>query len=541
MSIEIPKLIASIVLASGVVNIISGFWFKSFMRFFLLQNIFPLNFIHFSRTLTIIIGVFLIYLARGIWNRKERSWQLTIILLTASLLLHLIKGLDFEESVFTLLVILILVKYKAFFTVKSARLAYSEGVKNALYIFLALFAYSFFGFFALQGEFSHTVTFNNILKDYLFSIFGIGREVLIPLTRPAHWFSDSISTVGFIGISLIFASLFAPFTEQEKTTQEDLDAARKSVLNYGDNSSNYLSLMPDKNIYINPQKTCFVSYKASGDIAVVLGTAIGKQDKRKETLGIFNNHVKQLGLTPVYYNVEESDKKLLQKYNMRFVKIGEEAVINFDKFNIQTPQMKDIRYALNKFDRLGLTVDFYTLSKIPWSIMHDIDNLYNGWVNQKNSPPLTFSLNFYPFPVEDNAYAGVVYNKNRELLSAFSFFPYDGQRRLVLELMLRNQKAPNGTVEGALTKSIYNFKNLGYRSLSLGVAPLSNLGKKEKLLEEKALSFIFENTKRIYKYKSLFKFKKQFNPEWQHKYLAYPSIATIPKVAIALVRVHIQR
>src|SRR5512141_1424090 len=98
MYLEIPSVIAFVVFASGVVNIISGFWFKSFFRMLMLESVFPLNLIHFSRTLTIITGVFLIFLASGIWNRKERSWKLTISMVFLSFVLHLTKGLDFEES-----------------------------------------------------------------------------------------------------------------------------------------------------------------------------------------------------------------------------------------------------------------------------------------------------------------------------------------------------------------------------------------------------------------------------------------------------------
>jgi phosphatidylglycerol lysyltransferase len=299
--------------------------------------------------------------------------------------------------------------------------------------------------------------------------------------------------------------------------------------------------MPDKYFYMNPKKTCLISYRISGDIAVALGAVAGETKQKADTLNSFLDHMKKSGFTPVFYNVKEDEKKYFKKYGMRSLKIGEEAVIVFDNFDIQKPELKDIRYSLNKFDRLGLTMEYYPLSRIPWSLMHDIDVLYQGWVRSKKSPPLTFSLNYYPFPVEDKAYVGAVYDTNGILQAAFSFFPYDAQKRLVLELMLRNHKAPNGTVEGALTKSVFHFKDLGYTSLSLGVAPLSNLNKNEKLIDEKVLSFIFKNSKSIYKYKSLFEFKKQFNPIWEHKYIIYPNLASLPKVALALARVHITK
>ncbi len=516
MSINISHLIAVLIFLSGLLNILSGLFSKLPVRVQLIEDLFPLEIIHLSRTLVIIFGIFLIFLARGLWQRKNRSWWLSVIIVTFSIILHLIKRLDYKESIILLLSLAVLMFFKKLFIVKSSKIEILKSIKTSGVILFLLFIYSFFGFYALQGQFSNLVTGSNITKDYVFSIFGIGTDTLVPITRHAIWFEDSISSVGIISIGLIFTALFAPLIDKEKPTDEDKRLVRNLILEKATNSVSYFNLMSDKTYFFNKNRTCFLAYKIENNTAVVLGDPVGKTRDKLNTLHEFVNEMKTRGLSYTFYNTISTTIPLYKKLGMKLVKIGEEAVVYTSNFSIDTPEMKDVRYGVNRINKLGMKLFWYQLDQIPWSVLQNVDKLYRKWLVVKKIPPLSFSLGFYPFPLELKAYLLTVYSNKGEIHAAFSFYPYNKQKGMVLDLMMRSDNAPNGTIEGSIAHAIQHFKDAGYKEVNLGTAPLSNIGRKEKIMD-KAISYIFNNLNQFYGYKYLFNFKEKFGPSWHHK------------------------
>ncbi len=481
----------------------------------------------------------MIFLAGGLWNRKKRSWQISAFVLTLSIVLHLVKNFDYRASLFLLLILIILIVFRNLFIVKSATFGKASSIKTSLIILLLLFVYSFFGFFALQGQFKNPVSFKNISRDYLYSIFGIGQDTLVPTTRHGVWFEDSISTVGFVSLIFIFAAIFAPLIDRKKPSEEDRKLARDLILNFSSNSSGFFGLMNDKNYFFNKDKTSVIAYKIANNVAIALSDPAGRRGDNVSTISEFIKDMSTRGLSYAFYNTSQQYSRSYKKLGMKLIKIGEEAVLPTGSFDLNTPEMKEVRYGFNRINKLGVRLNWHKLNEVPWAILHDVDILYSGWLKGKKASPLTFSLGFYPFPLEEKAYLLTVYSDNADILAAFSFFPYDNQQGMILDLMLRNEKAPNGTVEGALASAVLHFKEMGYKEVSLGVAPLSNISsEKEFGLIDKGLRFVFENFNQIYDYKHLFGFKQDFRPVWTHKYMAYQKLSEIPKITIAIIEAH---
>jgi lysylphosphatidylglycerol synthetase-like protein (DUF2156 family) len=94
-----------------------------------------------------------------------------------------------------------------------------------------------------------------------------------------------------------------------------------------------------------------------------------------------------------------------------------------------------------------------------------------------------------------------------------------------------------------IVESIDRFRDAGVEEVSLGNAPLANAEENPLLYgrEEKAVKFLFERFNRFYGYKSLFEFKKKYQPDWQGRYLGFRPKVNLLLAAIALVRVHLPR
>ncbi|HEY4222873.1 MAG TPA: lysylphosphatidylglycerol synthase domain-containing protein, partial [Myxococcota bacterium] len=101
----VPETSALLVLAAGVVLLVSGARPGIDARMRALHHLVPLPLIEGSHLLGSAVGIGLVILARGLWRRLDSAWMLAIVLLAAGALASLLKGFDWEEALVLALVI----------------------------------------------------------------------------------------------------------------------------------------------------------------------------------------------------------------------------------------------------------------------------------------------------------------------------------------------------------------------------------------------------------------------------------------------------
>src|SRR4051812_25234364 len=104
-----PTLLALVVFALGLADVISAVTPEQGERLHALRQVLPLSIAHAASATTAVAGLLLMMLAHGLRRRKRRAWRASLLLLVASIGLHLAKGLDAEEAAVALLVAIALV------------------------------------------------------------------------------------------------------------------------------------------------------------------------------------------------------------------------------------------------------------------------------------------------------------------------------------------------------------------------------------------------------------------------------------------------
>lgn len=536
---SLVNVIAATVFLSGLLNITSTFFLYSTDRLRLLREYFPLELSNLSRTATIITGFFLIFVSKGLLERKKRAWLFSFILIAASSLLHIFKGLDIEEAVILLVILIILIYTKEEFYVTSSTENFLNNLKTSFIILFLLFLYAFAGMFLLNRQFDKTITFDRIIRDYQYSITGTGQDTLIPRTRRARWFSESLSTVGFSVLFLFFANLFFPATISKLRSDEEHKNARDLVVRISTNPASYICLMKDKQLFFSDSGNSFIAYKVSGTIAVCLADPIAAEDEKVSIVSSFESMLKQKGLTPAYLSVSHSYKNIFQKLGYKSLKIGEDAIVKTSSFSLIGKRVEDIRHGVSRMQREGIHYKWFKLTEIPQNLSLDLKVMHTRWIESKKISGLTFSVDFFPLPKEPEAYLLAGYSKENILLAAFSFFPYNDKKGYSLDLMLRGTESINGLMEASIAEAIRFFKEQNVSDLSLGVAPLADVNpQQEKGLLNKTTTFLFNNFNQFYNYQSLFKFKDKFAPNWEDRYLVYKSDMKLVSISLAIVKAH---
>src|SRR3954447_1097541 len=103
--------------AVGVVGIVSALTPEMANRLDPVPGVLPPGVPTAARVLALAFGIALLWLSRSLARRRRRAWQLAVLIVCASAVAHLAKGLDFEEASVSALLLVALFRYRARFDV----------------------------------------------------------------------------------------------------------------------------------------------------------------------------------------------------------------------------------------------------------------------------------------------------------------------------------------------------------------------------------------------------------------------------------------
>src|SRR5262249_887690 len=107
-----------------------------------------------------------------------------------------------------------------------------------------------------------------------------------------------------------------------------------------------------------------------------------------------------------------------------------------------------------------------------------------------------------------------------------------------LDLMRRGPGAPPGIVELLIVRAVERFRAHAAQNISLGVVAMADTRLEMTPLQRQLATFISEHLPRLETHRSLFRFKQKFPPCWESRYIVASTTLALPKIALALLRVH---
>ena len=109
------RIAATAIAVAGVINLASAATLPLASRLGELRRFAPIEVPEAATVLVALAGVGLLFLARGVRRGQRHAWSLALALLLVSVAGHVVKGLDIEEAVITLLVAMFLATHPSDF------------------------------------------------------------------------------------------------------------------------------------------------------------------------------------------------------------------------------------------------------------------------------------------------------------------------------------------------------------------------------------------------------------------------------------------
>ncbi|RTR29111.1 DUF2156 domain-containing protein [Robertmurraya yapensis] len=298
----------------------------------------------------------------------------------------------------------------------------------------------------------------------------------------------------------------------------NIDQLTSFLSENGGNHVSHLIFLEDKEIFWTSDQDVLIVYQRINNKLIVLGDPIGEEAKIQGAIKEFCDFSQRKGFNPVFYQISPQYMHYYHDSGFRFLKVGEQGLVNLQQFSLEGKKGARLRTRLNKFTR-----NEYTFSVVhpPYSehFLSELKQISDSWLGsqrEKGFSVVSFGEEYVSrFPI------ALLHNPDGKVI-AFATLATDYKNTMTIDLMRKYADSPHGTMDVLFIHILQWAKNDGYHTCSLGMTPLSNVGNcKHSFTGEKIIRFAYLYGNSMYNFKGLKEFKSKFTSNWEPKYLAY--------------------
>lgn len=520
LSAIVPQLYSIILLFTGAMLLVSGATPSDPRAMDWLQNWTPLPIIEFSHLLGSLIGLVLLFLARGIRLKIDAAWYGSILFLALGVAVSLLKGFDWQEALVLSVMLLLLMPTKACFQRSSSLLHMPFSRQWLGMIVIVLMASTWLGFFAYRDvEYSHELWWQ-------FSFEGDTPRFLRALLL------TSVLAVAFVLFRLF--SIAAPKSLVNPFAQE-LDEVTKIIINSED-TRGYLALLGDKYLCWSDDRSAFIMFDVAPKFWIAMGDPIGNQTAFDNLIWLFREQADKNGAKAVFYQASEAFLSYYLDLGLTFYKLGEEAKVNLSTFTLQGKKRDSQRGVRNRFSKQGFTFEILTGNKVERALPK-LRQISDHWLMGKNTHEKGFSLGFFDEAYLRRTDVAVVRDQNGKIVAFANLWQTVNKQELSIDLMRYDPDIQGGVMEFLFVELMLWGQQQNYQWFSLGMAPLSGLERRPLApFWHKIGTIIFDRGDEFYNFEGLYHYKAKFDPVWETRYLAAPTDFSVPFILMTITR-----
>lgn len=521
----------------GLVNLLSATTPSLHARVALLRQWLPLAVREGSHLASTLSGFALLLLARGLWRRQRAAWLLTVVLLLVSAVSHLLKALDFEEALLAIALAAWLLHARALFSARSdpPSLRRAWGVLGAATLFSLV--YGVLGLDFLDLHFRTDFNFRQAVQQVFVMFTQFRNPEVVPITPFGRYFAWSIYAVAALTLGYGLLALIRPVLVRRPADNDERARARAIVQQWGRTSLAWFALLPDKSYFFSDGGSV-VAYVVSRDICLALGDVIGPPTDVLPTLRAFSAFCSHNSWQPAFVATEPDYLPQFAAAGLETLCIGHEAIIPLRDYSLAGGRNKDVRGRVARLRKLGYAARLHP-APLSDTLLHSLRAISDEWLAAMRGGEKSFFIGAWNDEYIRSCAVMVVHDPEGHAVAFANLYSEFTRPEATVDLMRRRRSGENGIMELLFTSLFSWAKQQGYETFNLGLCPLAGVGHDTaNPAGERALRLVYERSRRYYNFQGLHTFKSKFHPQWSPRFLAYPGAASLPAVALAVIRAH---
>jgi lysylphosphatidylglycerol synthetase-like protein (DUF2156 family) len=540
---RIRRIAATSLFVAGLIDLLSAFTAPLRDHLHLIQQYLPLGLAQAAGALVALSGIGMVMLSRGILRGQRRSWVVAVTLLIVTLVLHVLHAADVVNLVVTAAVLVLFIAQRERFRAQT-----EQGTIISAFLILIIG-----GVTATLGAFIGVEVAGRVHHHPLpgwpdVALGSVERLIGIQsIVFPAHINRYASWSLLAVGITLVVFALYVltrPVVDRRLLTGRGAVGrraaeirARDIVRRHGTGTLDYFALRDDKQWFFH--RDSMVAYAIFGGVCLVSPDPIGPFSERAHVWDAFRRHVDRHGWGLGVMGAGEEWLPTYQASGMRFLYIGDEAVVDPRTFSLEGGKMKGLRQAVNRVARYGYTVRFLDPARL---VPEDAARLVELMAkSRRGEQERGFSMMLGRlFDQRDNGLLlTLVEGPDGAPVAMCQFVPSPAIGGYSLDLMRRDPgEHPNGLLDFALCSTIAHLKDMQMKGLSLNFAALRSIldGESGDGVTQRVERWALRRLSGILQIETLWRFNAKYEPAWLPRYIVFDSAEQFVPVVVQIMR-----
>ncbi len=502
-------------------------------------QIYRLHFLNsFIIDIHLLLGLGFVYLSILLLRRKRNAFYLALIAFafllgegTNELFNHLhLRGITviilIRYIIMPLAVMTALALAKDEFKVKSDQAAFRSSIKLAVIVLVITLGYGVGGFMLMdKSDFHQEIGFASALHHTVDQFDLTTNTPLHPYTRRARLFMDSLSFVSVAAIIYLVISLFQPVRLRLIDQSQEREKVKALMEKYTAPSEDFFKIWPhDKHFFFNDKQDAALAYRASKGVALILADPVGNKASFKQLYKQFHEMCWANDWQPALIHIDSKYADFYKDNGYQLQLIGQEAIVDIDRFVSETCRNKYFRNIKNRFIKENYSVEILSPPHHK-AVLARLKVISDEWLQKPGRTERGFVMGYYSDEYAQLCDIVVVRDAAQTILAYMNLVPSAGFNRTEATYdMLRGVKeAPPNINDFLLYQLLHSLHGRGLKKLNMGLAPLVGLDEADgdNSLISSVLRFAYVNGDRFYSFSGLHRFKDKYEPAWEDRYLGY--------------------
>ncbi|MBV9046730.1 MAG: DUF2156 domain-containing protein [Solirubrobacterales bacterium] len=529
-----PRLAALAAGLVGLVNVASALTPNIRWRGHLLLDFEPVAAMRLFHALALPAGAALLLVAPYLLGRRRRAWQGAILLMVALGAFDLLKGLDSEEAAITWLTGALLATRGAAFQVRHDPITLRSAIWRVPLLGLAGVSAVALATWASQGHPSAATVWTETSDLLRWQAGPLHFEAHTALHHHFAWIPLSVHVIElgtlFAIAYVVFRPLAAPRTFPEHRARV---AAAELVRAHGTDTLSFFKLRADEHYFFSDDGQAFVGYRIENRVLLLSGDPVGPREAVPTLLAQLRAFADARALRLGVVGASEDLLPRYQELGLRAIYLGDEAIIELEKFSLQGRAIRKVRQSVSRLVKAGYKAELHELGGLDQSMLREIQGVLDR--GRQGAPERGFSMAMDSLGGMLGAETLVVLarDEQRSIRGVLQFVPCYGRPAVSLSFMRRDPDTPNGLTEFLVVQAIELLRARGLSEVSLNFATFARWMHSPERRAERALGKLVALANPFFQIESLYRFNAKFFPRWEPRYLVYEGALGLPRAGIA--------
>jgi len=328
-----------------------------------------------------------------------------------------------------------------------------------------------------------------------------------------------------------------PVVDRHTTGRAAEARARDIVRRHGAGTLDYFALRSDKRRFF--YRDSIVAYAIYSGVCLVSPDPIGPPTDRAQTWSAFRRFAESRGWVLAIMGAGEDWLPLYRATGMHEIYIGDEAIVDVQRFTLSGNRMKGLRQAANRIAKYGYTVTFHDPSSLDPKVAAELATLMAQSRRGETERGFSMMLGRIFDPRDEGLLLCAVWAPDGSPAAMCQFVRASGIAGYSLDLMRRDRgDHPNGLIDFALVSTIEHLKQRGSRGLSLNFAAMRSIldGERGDGVAMRVERWALKRMSSFLQIETLWRFNAKYYPSWIPRYIVYDTAEHLVPAVLAIVR-----